>query len=491
MQIQHSNEIDLIRRALAGDTVAFDRLVKTHRTTVYALVLSYTKNPADAEDLTQRIFIQAYEQLATLRELDRFLSWIQRITHNTCKNWLRRQSDSTTSFEEMNDADVTETAPSAEEIALKREVEVVVQEAIGTLTETDRKLVEGRYMEGASYDQLQAESGLSYAAIANRLKRAKQQLRRRIEQLLGGMAILPGRTFIWGGIETVKFSVKTKLVSAGIVALIGFGGGVWYHHRYESNPVIVNLQRVSEPEGVTEDASTETDQASSPKSITAEELDAAIAWLKTLDETSKGQAKPSESQAGTVDHTQNRDAQNGDEVDAEEAYYAQFDEEMNSDSSPLDMVGIPRPVEGEIAMYFKPTDADRQRLSEIEAEGEDATSKNLLATEEREGYFPYPLDDDETVYVRPDFLERYDELVEEHKTINERSMREGPANATRLTPYKSKNFPDGTRLTYYRRRNGDLIRSLQRPDGTVRKWIIGWTDLTPYGQQHSKHWRDD
>ena len=236
MLIEHSNEIDLIQQTIAGNTSAFDRLVKTHRTTVYALVLSYTKNPADAEDLTQRIFIRAYEQLATLREWDRFLPWLQRITHNTCKDWIRRQGDTTISFEEMDDTDFTETAPSAEEIALKREVEAVVREAISALQETDRKLVEGRYIEGESYDQLQAESGLSYAAIANRLKRAKQQMRRRIEKLLGGMAIVPGRTLIWGGIETVKFSVKTKLAAVGIMAVLGIGGGALYYHRYESEP---------------------------------------------------------------------------------------------------------------------------------------------------------------------------------------------------------------------------------------------------------------
>ena len=196
MLIEHSNEIDLIQQTIAGNTSAFDRLVKTHRTTVYVLVLSYIKNPADAEDLTQWIFIRAYERLATLREWDRFLPWLQQIAHNACKDWLRRQSDSTTDFEAVNDADFSETAPSPEEIALKREVEAVVREAISALQETDRKLVEGRYIEGASYDQLQAESGLSYAAIANRLKRAKQQMRRRIEKLLGGMAILPGRTFM-------------------------------------------------------------------------------------------------------------------------------------------------------------------------------------------------------------------------------------------------------------------------------------------------------
>ena len=282
MPIEHSNEVDLIQQTLAGDTAAFDRLVKAHRTTVYTLVLSYTKNPADAEDLTQRIFMRAYERLATLRQLDRFLPWLQRITHNTCKDWIRRQGDTTISFEEMDDTDFTETAPSAEDIALKREIEAIVQEAISALTETDRKLVEGRYMEGASYDQLQVESGLSYAAIANRLKRAKQQLRRRIERLLGGMAILPGRTFIWGGIETVKLSVKTKLAIVAIVVIIGIGGGVWYHHTFESNPIVVNEHGISEPEAVTEDASTV--ESSQPPSEA--EIEAAIAALENLHTTS-------------------------------------------------------------------------------------------------------------------------------------------------------------------------------------------------------------
>jgi RNA polymerase sigma-70 factor (ECF subfamily) len=144
MQIQHSNEIELIRQTLTGNTSAFDQLVNTHRRTIYVLVFSYIKNPGDAEDLTQRIFIQAYEQLATLRQLDHFLPWIQQIAHNACKDWLRHRSDSTIDFEAVNDADFTKTAPSPEEIALKREIESVVREAISALQDTDRKLVEGR-----------------------------------------------------------------------------------------------------------------------------------------------------------------------------------------------------------------------------------------------------------------------------------------------------------------------------------------------------------
>ena len=288
MQIEHSNEIDLVRQTLAGDTSAFDRLVKTHRSTVYVVVISYIKNPADAEDLTQRIFIRAYERLATLRQLDRFLPWIQQIAHNICKDWLRQRNDSTTSFEAVNHADFVKAAPTPEEIALKREIETVVREAIGALQETDRKLVEGRYIEGASYDELQVESGLSYAAIANRLKRAKQQMRRRIEKLLGGMAILPGRTLIWGGIETVKLSVKTKLAMVGVVAVLGIGGGgVWYHQTFESSPVsesqsaTVNAQGESEPEAVTAEEST----VKSSKLPSQADIEAAITALENLDVT--------------------------------------------------------------------------------------------------------------------------------------------------------------------------------------------------------------
>ena len=173
--------------------------------------------------------------------------------------------DSTTNFEALTDTDFATTVPSPEEVVLKAEIESIVREAIVALQETDRKLMQARYIEGASYDELQVESGLSYAAIANRLKRAKQQMRRRIDKLLGGMAILPGRTLILGGIETVKLSTKTKLAAVGVAAVLGIGGGgVVYHQTSESNPVseyrsvAVNKQEGSEAQAVPGDSSPPT-----------------------------------------------------------------------------------------------------------------------------------------------------------------------------------------------------------------------------------------
>ena len=247
MGIERCNEIDLIQQTLSGDTSAFDQLVKMHRRTIYVLVLSYIKNPADAEDLTQRIFIRAYERLSTLRKLDCFLQWLQQIAHNTCKDWLRQRSELVASLEVVKSSDFSDAAPSAEDIVLKAEVEDIVRKAIDGLMETDRKLMEGHYIEGASYDELQAESGLSYAAIANRLKRAKREVRRRVRKLLGGVLVLPGRTVIWGGIETVKLSAKVKLATVGLAAVIGIGGSsALYHHTSQLEPVVANKQTVPE-----------------------------------------------------------------------------------------------------------------------------------------------------------------------------------------------------------------------------------------------------
>lgn len=258
MGTERCNEIDLIQQTLSGDTSAFDQLVKMHRRTIYVLVLSYIKNAADAEDLTQRIFIRAYERLSTLRELDCFLPWLQQIAHNTCKDWLRRRSELVASLEVVKSSAFSETAPSAEDIVLKAEVEDIVRKAINGLTETDRKLMEGHYIEGASYDELRAESGLSYAAIANRLKRAKREVRRRVRKLLGGVMVLPGRTVIWGGIETVKLSAKMKLATVAATAIIGIGGGgVLYHHTSQLEPVVANKQKAQKAQTAMVDSSTD------------------------------------------------------------------------------------------------------------------------------------------------------------------------------------------------------------------------------------------
>ena len=237
-------------------------------------------------------------------------------------------------------------------------------------------------------------------------------------------------------------------------------------------------------------STTETSSESSDSSIKGANDDTHNEPNNELVKQTANQVKTQESESPTKADLPSNQADTI-PVDAEEAYYAQFDEEMNR-GVPLELIGIPRFDENATAMYFKPTDADQQRLNELKAEFKDAINKGIMAEKESEGFMPYPVREGETLYIRPDHWERLAELVEEDLAIQERSLVEGSTIAWDLTPKKQKNFPDGTQLIYFRRRNGDLIRSIRKPDGKIREWVIGSTNLTPYKQYNTsgEYWQE-
>ena len=63
---------DLIQRAQAGDSDAFGALFQAHKSRIYSVCLRMTSNAAEAEDLTQDAFLQAFRKLAKFRETRRF-----------------------------------------------------------------------------------------------------------------------------------------------------------------------------------------------------------------------------------------------------------------------------------------------------------------------------------------------------------------------------------------------------------------------------------
>ncbi|NQU11713.1 sigma-70 family RNA polymerase sigma factor, partial [bacterium] len=80
-------EVDWIRRTREGDADAFAELVRRYQRLIHALTYRMTGSPADAEDLAQEIFLQAYRRLDRFRGDAKFSSWLYRIGVNTCLNW--------------------------------------------------------------------------------------------------------------------------------------------------------------------------------------------------------------------------------------------------------------------------------------------------------------------------------------------------------------------------------------------------------------------
>ena len=80
-----------VRRTLAGDPEAFAPLVRRHRRAALARALAIVLDPLEADDVAQAAFVQAYEQLATLRNPSRFEQWLMTIVHRRALNALRSE----------------------------------------------------------------------------------------------------------------------------------------------------------------------------------------------------------------------------------------------------------------------------------------------------------------------------------------------------------------------------------------------------------------
>ena len=83
---------ELVRRARAGDGSAFSMLVRRHERSCYATAYAITRSQWDAADAVQDALADAYANLATLRDPDRFGAWVSRIVVNRCNGLLRKRA---------------------------------------------------------------------------------------------------------------------------------------------------------------------------------------------------------------------------------------------------------------------------------------------------------------------------------------------------------------------------------------------------------------
>ena len=177
----------LVEKALAGDGAAFGLLVLRHQRDIYQLALHYVKNPADAQDLTQEVFIEAFTRLSTLQEAAKFANWLSGITKNLSISWLRRQMHSFSYEEVLHDGEfeiqMTEFIgtpkrfPTPDELLEQKEMRQTVSNAIGTLSEKNRLVTTLHYLDGMSYKEIAQQLNVPVSTIEGRLYRSRKQLK--------------------------------------------------------------------------------------------------------------------------------------------------------------------------------------------------------------------------------------------------------------------------------------------------------------------------
>jgi RNA polymerase sigma-70 factor (ECF subfamily) len=178
------DETNLIQRAQAGDTFAFERLVIEHQDFVYNLALRTLGNSTDAEDVAQDAFLRVWQALPSFRQQARFRTWLYRIVVNLCYNRfprLKRELDILTE-ENVDDIpdDANETQLSANlEMA---ELYALLHRRIDELPDHYRMLISLRYQNGLSYNEIAAITDLPLGTVKTGLFRAKQRLRHALRE---------------------------------------------------------------------------------------------------------------------------------------------------------------------------------------------------------------------------------------------------------------------------------------------------------------------
>lgn len=166
---------ELVLRARAGDSEAFEQLVRLHMRAAYTVALGVTNDPADAEDVTQDSFIAALERLDDCADPARFSGWLLAIVRNRALNFRRAQNV-------RNAAPLAELEQASSTANPERDTDRVLlgeelQSALGRLTETQRQVVLLHDLEGYKHREIGELLGVSEGASRFHLSTARSALR--------------------------------------------------------------------------------------------------------------------------------------------------------------------------------------------------------------------------------------------------------------------------------------------------------------------------
>ncbi len=189
MNESHS-DADLVARLKAGDQAAYAQLVEEHAGRIYRLALRMMGNEADAEDVLQETFLNAFRSIDRFEERSSLSTWLYRIASNAALMRLRRKEPEQVSVDEPLERDNGDLVPRQffdfcclpEEDLLRDEAVAEMNRAVEELPPTLRSVFILRDIEGLSTEETANALGLSVSAVKSRLMRARLKLRERLSQ---------------------------------------------------------------------------------------------------------------------------------------------------------------------------------------------------------------------------------------------------------------------------------------------------------------------
>jgi RNA polymerase sigma-70 factor (ECF subfamily) len=173
------SELDRVRAAAAGDVAAYEELYRANVGRIYALCLRMTRDRDAAEELTQDVFVRAWDRLASFRGESAFSTWLHRVAVNVVlgalrkrRRWLSRHAHA-----DLDDAAaelVGQASPSPRKLDLER--------SIAALPPRARLVFVLHDVEGYRHAEIASQMGVAVGTCKAHLHRARSLLKEALER---------------------------------------------------------------------------------------------------------------------------------------------------------------------------------------------------------------------------------------------------------------------------------------------------------------------
>jgi len=176
-------DLDLVDAALGGNQRAYTQLMSASRENIYFMMFKMVNNRDDAEDLTIEAFGKAFKRLEQYRPDFAFSTWLFKIASNNCIDFLRKKKKATLvsldqgySNEDGDEMtiDIEEDNLNPEQAFMKEQRKEEMHKIVDQLKPKYKQLVELRYFEEMSYEEIADELNLPLGTVKAQLFRARE-----------------------------------------------------------------------------------------------------------------------------------------------------------------------------------------------------------------------------------------------------------------------------------------------------------------------------
>ena len=179
-EYEEKSDAELVRLTLDGDTKSFPVLIDRYWRMVFSLAYKNCRNVTDSEDVTQESFLAALSSLPKLKDPSKFSSWLYGLTLNTGRSFLRKKTRTPSLPEPMYEE--TADDPTALQTMSMGEREEALHKAVQSLKPIYRSVVELRFFEDMSCEDIAKKLDEPSGTIRSRLCRANEMLRKKLKK---------------------------------------------------------------------------------------------------------------------------------------------------------------------------------------------------------------------------------------------------------------------------------------------------------------------